>query len=74
MKNMNINSYENNKEAISLDMLTDSRREKEANLAKDSGDYTIAGPYELVQGEREHFCLTLYMLIMIVAASSGNLP
>lgn len=42
--------YENNRQAIGLDMLTDSRREKEANLAKDSGAYTIAGPYELVQG------------------------
>ena len=42
--------YESNKEAIGLNMLTDSRRQKEANLARESGDYTIAGPYELVQG------------------------
>lgn len=42
--------YEPNKEAIGLDMLKDSRREKEANAAKNSGNYTIAGPYELVQG------------------------
>ena len=42
--------YESNKQAIGLNMLTDSRRQKEANLAKESGDYTIAGPYELVQG------------------------
>ena len=42
--------YEVNKEAIGLDMLQDPRREKEANAAKNSGEYTIAGPYELVQG------------------------
>lgn len=42
--------YEANKEAIGLDMLKDPRREKEANVAKNSGSYTIAGPYELVQG------------------------
>ena len=42
--------YEPNKEAVGLDMLKDPRREKEANAAKNSGDYTIAGPYELVQG------------------------
>lgn len=42
--------YEANKEAVGLDMLKDPRREKEANVAKNSGSYTIAGPYELVQG------------------------
>ena len=42
--------YEPNKEAVGLDMLKDPRREKEANAARNSGDYTIAGPYELVQG------------------------
>lgn len=41
---------EGNEEAIGLDMLKNPARKKEANLAKESGQYTIAGPYELVQG------------------------
>lgn len=39
-----------NEEAIGLDMLRDSERKAAANLAKDSGEYTIAGPFNLVQG------------------------
>ena len=39
-----------NEEAIGLDMLENPARKKEANLAKNSGMYTIAGPFELVQG------------------------
>ena len=31
-------------------MLTQPERRKEAQLAKESGQYTIAGPFELVQG------------------------
>ena len=42
--------FEENKEAIGLDMLKDPERKAAANLAKDSGEYTLAGPYELVQG------------------------
>lgn len=41
---------EGNEQAIGLNMLENPARKKEANLAKDSGQYTIAGPYELVQG------------------------
>ena len=41
---------EGNEEAIGLDMFTHSERKKEASLAKESGQYTIAGPFELVQG------------------------
>ena len=41
---------EGNEEAIGLDMLTHPERKKEAQLAKESGEYTIAGPFELVQG------------------------
>ena len=41
---------EGNEEAIGLDMLRNPARKKEAKLAKKSGEYTIAGPYELVQG------------------------
>ena len=41
---------EGNEEAIGLDMLTHPERRKEAQLAKESGQYTIAGPFELVQG------------------------
>lgn len=39
-----------NEMALGLDMLENHARKKEANLAKKSGQYTIAGPYELVQG------------------------
>ena len=41
---------ERNEEAIGLDMFTHPERKKEASLAKESGQYTIAGPFELVQG------------------------
>ena len=41
---------EGNEEAIGLDMLSHPQRKKEAQLAKESGQYTIAGPFELVQG------------------------
>ena len=41
---------EGNKEAFGIDMLSNPARRYEANLAKDSGQYTIAGPYELNQG------------------------
>ncbi len=41
---------EGNEEAIGLDMFTHPERKKEASLAKESGQYTIAGPFELVQG------------------------
>lgn len=39
-----------NEEALGLNMLENPARKKEANLAKETGQYTIAGPYELVQG------------------------
>ncbi len=39
-----------NEEAIGLDMLENSARKTEARLAMNSEKYTIAGPYELVQG------------------------
>lgn len=42
--------FDGNEEAIGLNMLENPERKKEANLAKDSGQYTIAGPFELVQG------------------------
>ncbi len=41
---------EGNEEAIGLNMLENSARKTEARLSMDSGKYTIAGPYELVQG------------------------
>ena len=41
---------EGNEAAMGLDMLQNPARKKEANLAKESGKYTIAGPYELMQG------------------------
>lgn len=39
-----------NEQALGLDMLNNPQRKKEARLAKQSREYTIAGPYELVQG------------------------
>ena len=41
---------EGNEAAMGLDMLQNPARKKEARLAMRSGEYTIAGPYELVQG------------------------
>lgn len=38
-----------NEEALGLNMLKHPERKKEANLAKESGQYTIAGPFSLVQ-------------------------
>ena len=39
-----------NEEAMGLNMLEHPDRKKEANLAKTRGQYTIAGPFPLVQG------------------------
>ena len=39
-----------NEEAMGLDMLTDPDRKTSATIAKNSGEYTIAGPFQLVQG------------------------
>ena len=41
---------EGNEAAMGLDMLQNPARKNEARLARLSGEYTIAGPYELVQG------------------------
>ena len=41
---------ETNRQAMGLNMLEHPARKKEANLAKESGQYTIAGPYGLMQG------------------------
>ena len=41
---------EGNEAAMGIDMLQNPARKKEARLARLSGEYTIAGPYELVQG------------------------
>ena len=39
-----------NEDVIGLNMIENPERKKEACLARDSGEYTIAGPFELVQG------------------------
>lgn len=39
-----------NEAAMGLNMLENPARKQEARLAMESGEYTIAGPYELVQG------------------------
>ena len=41
---------EGNSEAMGIDMLQSPDRKREACIAKESGEYTIAGPYELKQG------------------------
>ncbi len=41
---------EGNEEALGLNMLENPERKKEAWLARESSEYTIAGPYRLVQG------------------------
>ena len=41
---------EGNQKALGMDMLQLPERKREATLAKESGEYTIAGPYELKQG------------------------
>lgn len=41
---------EGNKASMGLNMFEHPERKQEARLAKESGDYTIAGPFELVQG------------------------
>lgn len=41
---------EGNEATMGLDMFQNPARKKEARLARLSGEYTIAGPYELVQG------------------------
>ena len=39
-----------NENAMGFNMLEDPERKKAARLARDSGEYTLAGPFELVQG------------------------
>ena len=41
---------ESNKAAVGLDLIHNAERGKNAILAKTSGKYTIAGPFQLVQG------------------------
>lgn len=40
----------NNEQAVGLDLIHNEERGKNATLAKTSGKYTIAGPFQLVQG------------------------
>ena len=40
-----------NEAALGLNMLEHPARKQEARLAKESGEYTIAGPFELQQGD-----------------------
>ena len=43
---------ESNEEAMGLDFFANEERNPYAELAKESGKYTIAGPFDLVQGGR----------------------
>lgn len=40
-----------NSEALGLDVLREHERKKDAVLAKETGEYTLGGPYQLKQGE-----------------------
>ena len=51
---------EGNEDVIGLNMIENPERKKEARLARDSGEYTIAGPFELVQGGTVCCFLTRY--------------
>lgn len=51
-----------NEAAFGIDMLNNPARKHEANLAMKSGQYTIAGPYELNQGALAHCCLNRFIL------------
>lgn len=46
----NIYPLKGNEPAMGLDMLKNPKRKKEALIAQKTGQYTIAGPYELKQG------------------------
>ena len=46
----NIYPLKGNEPAMGLNMLTNPKRKKEAKIAEKTGQYTIAGPYELKQG------------------------
>ena len=39
-----------NEKAFGINMLTDHERKEDANRAKETGNYTLGGPYELKQG------------------------
>ena len=39
-----------NEKAFGINMLTDHNRKEDANRAKETGNYTLGGPYELKQG------------------------
>ena len=39
-----------NSEALGLDVLGEHERKKDAALAKETGEYTLGGPYQLKQG------------------------
>lgn len=41
---------ESNRQAMGLDFFTDPERKVNSTLARESGEYTIAGPFDLVQG------------------------
>ena len=41
---------EGNEDVIGMNLIENPERKTEARLARDSGEYTIAGPFELVQG------------------------
>ena len=54
-----------NSEALELDVLREHERKKDAVLAKETGEYTLGGPYQLKQEEPEHYFLNRFIEPMI---------
>lgn len=64
-----------NEEAIGLDMLQHPARKKEANLAKESGEYTMQDHLNWHREVPVSFCLIRSILPMIpISHLSGNFP
>ena len=54
-----------NSEALGLGCSEGTRTEKDAVLAKETGEYTLGGPYQLKQEEQEHYFLNRFIEPMI---------
>ena len=65
---------EGNEGAFGLDMLQEHERKKDAILARDSGKYTLGGPYQLKQGGTGALLLIRFIRTIIQnRVSSGAL-
>ena len=57
---------EDNDKAFGLDVLTEHERSIDANLAKETKEYTLGGPYELRQAEWVH-CFSIQSISQLMA-------